>query len=206
MRFAVVAVRPPGRLQGPMSSTALSEAEKRTVVISTEAGTLVTYANNPAELSGARFEMDKCLKRKGAFKLLKQHNACRNGTMSSTENLDSIPFVVNMIEDPDIGLYTYENPCPNIVTRIARVNVHRAAAGLPNYTGVPRLSSIPTPYLKIVMPNPEDVAVEDHAYALTQLSIFEDRILANKLLDQCGLSGRKLRVLLDAIESEESTR
>ena len=60
-----------------MSTTALSEAEKRMVTITTEAGLPVTYSNNPAELPGARYEMDKCLKRKGAFELLKLHNASR---------------------------------------------------------------------------------------------------------------------------------
>ncbi len=190
-----------------MSSTALSEAEKRMVVISTEVGTLVKYSGNPAELPGARHEMDKCLKRKGAFKLLKLHNACRmQNTMIATENLDSLPFVVNMIDDPALDTYTYANPCPDIATRVANVNAVRAAAvpPLPPFTGVPRLASMPPPYLKIAIPNREEVAIEDHAYALTQLSIFEDVQLANKLLNDCDLSGRRLRALLVVIEAEAS--
>ena len=42
--------------------------------------------------------------------------------------------------------------------------------------------------------------IEDHAYALTMLSIWEDREEANKLLLQCGRSGRKLRSILDIKE------
>ena len=50
-------------------STALSEAQKRIVTITTEAGDIVKYGNNPAELPGARYEMDLCLKRLGAYEL-----------------------------------------------------------------------------------------------------------------------------------------
>ena len=59
------------------TSTALSEAQKRMVVIKTENDDIVKYGNNPAELSGARFEIDQCLKRLGAFELLIKHNASR---------------------------------------------------------------------------------------------------------------------------------
>ena len=161
-------------------STALSEAQKRMVVISTEAGDPVKYGNNPAELSGARYEMDLCLERLGAYELLIKHNAAAplGNNMIATEDLDSIPFVTDMLEDPNVGNYTYRNPCPDTPTRIAATNAVRVAAGDAPFTGVPRLSSIPSAYLKVVTFNKFAVAVEDHAYALTQLSIFEDQVEA----------------------------
>ena len=42
-------------------STALSDAEQRVITIKTEAGDIVKYSGNPAELPGARFETTKAL-------------------------------------------------------------------------------------------------------------------------------------------------
>ena len=47
-----------------------------------------------------------------------------------------------------------------------------------------------------------EVAIEALAYALTQLSIFEDRLHANELLKQCNYDGRQLGPLLDTIEAK----
>ena len=59
-------------------STTLSAAQARVVNnIITEHGDPVIYSNNPAELPGCRYEMDKCLERLGAFEMLIKHNACR---------------------------------------------------------------------------------------------------------------------------------
>ena len=186
-------------------STALSEAQKRMVTITTEAGDIVKYGNNPAELAGARFEMDRCLERLGAFNLLITHNAAPVGNnLIATEDLDTIPFITDLLADPNAATYTYRNPCPATPARIAATNVARTAAGQPLYNGVPRISSIPPAYLKLVSPNKYAVAVEDHAYALTQLSIFEDQVEANRLLSQCGRSGRRLRGILDALELDAS--
>ena len=44
------------------------------VQIVTENDDPVIYSGNPAELSGARFEMDECMRRIGAFQLLIQHH------------------------------------------------------------------------------------------------------------------------------------
>ena len=120
-------------------STALSEAQKRMVVITTEAGDPVKYGNNPAELSGARYEMDLCLERLGAYELLIKHNAAAplGNNMIATEDLDTIPFVTDMLADPNVANYTYRNPCPDTPTRIAATNVARAAAGEAPFTGVP---------------------------------------------------------------------
>ena len=187
------------------NTTALSEAQKRMVVITTEAGDPVKYGNNPAELSGARYEMDLCLQRLGAFEMLIKHNAAPlSNNMIATEDLDSIPFVADMVQDPNLDNYTYRNPCPDTPTRIAATNAVRTAAGEAPFLGVPRLSSIPSVYLKIVTFNKSAAAVDDHAYALTQLSIFEDQVEANRLLTLCGRSGRRLRAILDAIEADAS--
>ena len=70
------------------------------------------------------------------------------------------------------------------------------------YTGVPNLSSIPDRFLKMATLNAEEVETEALAFALKQLSIFENRLHANELLEQCGYDGRKLAPLLDAIEAE----
>ena len=72
-------------------STALSEAEKRTVKITSTNGDPIIYDGNPASLAGVRYETDKCLERLGAFELLVQHNSSRlaNGTIA-TEDPSSI--------------------------------------------------------------------------------------------------------------------
>ena len=184
-------------------STALSEAEKRVISVKTKAGHYVKYSGNPAELSGARFETGLALRRAGAFQLLIKHNASRhkNGQIC-VEDLDNIPFVTQLIPDPDVASYSFENPCPDTATRVARFNITRATAGQTAYTGVPNLSSIPDRFLRMATLNAEEVETEALAFALTQLSIFENRLHANELLEQCGYDGRKLAPLLDAIEAE----
>ena len=52
----------------------------------------------------------------------------------------------------------------------------------------------------MAIPMPNDVRIEDHAYALSMLSVWKDREEANKLLLDCGRSGRKLRYILDSKE------
>ena len=89
------------------SSTAHSEAEKRSVTLTTSNGDPIKYAGNPAELPGARHEMNRCLRRIGAFDLLIKHNASRmpNGTIS-VESLSTIPFVLGTANDPNLAAYT----------------------------------------------------------------------------------------------------
>ena len=58
-------------------TTALAEAEKRTVKITSTNGDPVIYDGNPAALPGARYEIDKCLERLGVFELLVKHNSVR---------------------------------------------------------------------------------------------------------------------------------
>ena len=60
-----------------------SEAELRVVTIKTEAGELVKYSGNPAELPGYRHEISKALLRVNAFKLLITNNASllKNGVI-----------------------------------------------------------------------------------------------------------------------------
>ena len=79
--------------------TALAEAEKRVVKITSSNGDAVVYDGNPASLAGARYEIDQCLERLGAFELLIKHNATRlpNGTIA-TEDPSNIPFVLNLID------------------------------------------------------------------------------------------------------------
>ena len=52
------------------NSTALTAAESKVVNIVNDHGDPAIYTNNPAELPGCRYEMDKCLERTGAFELL----------------------------------------------------------------------------------------------------------------------------------------
>ena len=86
------------------SAEARSEAELRVITVKTEAGDPVIYSGNPAELPGVRFEMQKAMKRAGAFSLLVKHNASRlkNGIIA-TEDLNSIPIVTQVIPDDVVG-------------------------------------------------------------------------------------------------------
>ena len=76
--------------------TVRSEAEKRVITVTTEAGDPVIYSGNPAELPGARHETRKAMKRSGVFKLLVTHNASRlpNGVIA-VDHLDNIPIITN---------------------------------------------------------------------------------------------------------------
>ena len=107
--------------------TAQSDAEKRVITITTEAGDPVTYTGNPAELPGARYETRLAMQRAGAFKLLVSNNASRqrNGVIC-VEDLDSVLIVTNLIDDPYKAGYNYETPCPNTATRVTRLNATRA--------------------------------------------------------------------------------
>ena len=142
--------------------------------------------------------MNLCLERIGAFKLLIQHGASRlKSGVIAVDNPSNILFVTQDLVDPDQGSYTYENPCPDTPTRIARTNAMRATTGQPRFDGIPNITSVPAPLLKVVMPLPHEIEIEDHAYALTILSIWTDKKKANDLLLACGRSGRKLQDLLD---------
>ena len=114
------------------NSTAQSEAEKRVISVKTKAGHPVKYSGNPAELPGARYETGLALRRAGAFQMLIKNNASRlkSGQMC-VEDIDNIPFVVQLVNDPDEGTYTFENPCPDTATRVARFNTSRVMQGLP---------------------------------------------------------------------------
>ena len=184
-------------------TAAPSNAQKRVVAILTEAEDPVTYSGNPAELSGARHEITKALRRAGAFKLLVTQNASRmsNGTIA-VEDLDNILIVTDLVNDPGMPTYDYDTPCPDTPTRVARINSVRAMSGDQIFRGVPNITTIPDKILKICTVNQDEVQTEALAYALTQLSIFEDRQHANELLKQCDYDGRKLGPILDAIESK----
>ena len=80
------------------------------------------------------------------------------------------------------------------------MNATRALAGNAPYTGVPNITVLPDKILKLAQPNAHEVETEALAYALTQLSVFDDRQHANELLVQCNYDGRQLGPLLDAIE------
>ena len=190
---------------GTEISTVHSEAELRVVTIKTEAGDIVKYSGNPAELPGARHEIRKALRRNGAFSLLVKHNASRlrSGAIC-VEDIDNIAFVTGLIVDPDQSTYSFEQPCPNSAARIASVNVQRTIAGDALYTGADNIASIPDKLLKLCIPNAHEVQIEALAYALTMLSIFEDKQHANELLVQCEYDGRKLAPFLDQIEAQAS--
>ena len=82
---------------GTTKSTVQSDAELRVITVKTEAGDIVKYSGNPAELPGARFETKKALLRSGAFSLLIKHNASRlrNGVIA-VEDVDNIMFVYRL--------------------------------------------------------------------------------------------------------------
>ena len=185
------------------SAEARSEAELRVITVKTEAGDPVTFSGNPAELPGVRYETRKAMKRAGAFTLLIKHNASRlkNGVIC-TEDLDSIPIVTQVIVDHEVDNYTYERPCPATAVRMSRINEARVAAGEAAFPRVGSIITIPDKLLKLAIPNPHEVQVEALAYALTQLSVFEDKHHANELLEMCDYDGRKLAVLLDHIEAQ----
>ena len=74
-------------------STARSEAERRVITAKNKAGHLVKYSGNPAELSGARYEIGMAMRRAGAFQLLIRHGAYRlKSGLICVEDIDSIPF------------------------------------------------------------------------------------------------------------------
>ena len=180
-----------------------SNAQKRVVAVKTEADDPIIYSGNPAELSGARHEISKALKRAGAFKLLVTHNASRmsNGTIA-VEHLDNILIVTDLIKDPATPSYDYDTPCPDTPTRVAQINSQRVLNGDSVFTGVPNITAIPDKILKLCTVNEDEVQTEALAYALTQLSIFQDRLHANELLKLCNYDGRQLGPLLDAIEAK----
>ena len=190
---------------GTNQTTVQSDAELRVITVKTEAGDIVKFSGNPAELPGARYETTKALRRAGAFTLLVEHNASRlkNGTIA-VDNVNNIPFVTGLLDDPDQASYTFEKPCPDTSSRITKLNAQRTANGEPQYTGADNIAGIPDKLLKLAVPNKHEVATEALAYALTQLSIFEDVQHANELLVACDYDGRKLAPLLDQIESQAS--
>ena len=185
------------------TTTAHSEAQMRVVTIKTDTGDLVKYSGNPAELPGARLETRRALRRAGAFSLLIQYNASRlkNGIIA-TEDLDTISLVTQVLEDPAAASYSFEQPCPDTAERIASINSARSGKGQAPYKSATDIGAIPDKLLKLAIPNKHEVSIEALAYALTQLSIFEDVQHANELLVACDYDGRKLGPLLDAIELE----
>ena len=98
---------------GTNQSTVQSDAEQRVITVKTEAGDIVKYSGNPAELPGARYETMKALRRAGAFSLLVEHNASRlkNGTIA-VDDIDNIAFVTGLINDPDQASYSFDFLAP----------------------------------------------------------------------------------------------
>ena len=192
---------------GTNQSTVLSDAELRVISVKTEAGDNVKYSGNPAELPGARYETTKAMRRAGAFTLLVEHNASRlkNGTIA-VDDVNNIPFVTGILNDPDQSSYDFEKPCPDTASRITALNVQRTADGLPDYVASVNVASIPDKLLKLAVPNKHEVAIEALAYALTQLSVFEDAQHANELLVACDYDGRKLAPLFDQIERQATAQ
>ena len=68
---------------------------------------------------------------------------------------------------------------------MARINAAREARGETRYVGIANVSAIPPLLLKLAVPNKDEVETQALAYALTQLSVFEDRQHANELLELC---------------------
>ena len=139
---------------GTNQSTVQSDAEQRVISVKTEAGDIVKYSGNPAELPGARYETMKAMRRAGAFTLLVEHNASRlrNGTIA-VDDVNNIPFVTGLLDDPDQSSYTFEKPCPDTSSRIAKLNAQRTANGEPDYTGAANVAGIPDKLLKLAIPN-----------------------------------------------------
>ena len=117
--------RPLGPLRTMSTSTlstteqVRSDAQKRVITIKTEADDIVTYSGNPAELPGIRHEIRLAMRRAGAFKMLVTNNASRlpNGLIC-VDHIDNIPFVTELVEDPNADLYSYEAPCPGTQARV----------------------------------------------------------------------------------------
>ena len=144
--------------------------------------------------------------RSGVFKLLVTQNASRlSNVIIAMEHLDNIPLVTNVVVDPHNDEYDFETPCLDTPTRVSRINASRALAGNAPYTGVPNITVLPDKLMRLAQPNPHEVETEALAYALTQLSIFEDRQHANELLIACNYDGRRLSPLLDTIEAMSRT-
>ena len=178
---------------GTTKSTVQSDAELRVITVKTEAGDIVMYSGNPAELPGARYEIMKALRRAGSFTLLVEHNASRlrNGTIA-VDDVNNIPFVTGLIIDPDQPSYSFERPCPGTTSRIASLNVQRAANGEALYVGADNIG------------HPEQARGGHRSArirAYDSQCVFEDTQHANELLVACDYDGRKLAPLLDQIEA-----
>ena len=87
---------------------------------------------------------------------------------------DNIIIVTDLIEDTATPFYDYDTPCPDTPTRVAQINTQRVLNGDSVFTGVPNIAAIPDKILKLCTVNQDEVQTEALAYALTQLSIFED--------------------------------
>ena len=151
-----------------MTSTAQAEAEKRMSIPLDITGKPVKFDGNAASLSGVRYESDEHFKRVGAFQLLIQHNASRVGgnAMIATEDVNTIMFVTQQIVDPDQASYTYENPCPDSAARVRKYNAESVRTGRAIFNGIPDVTRVPPQLLKLAMPMPYEVGIDDHAYAL----------------------------------------
>ena len=77
---------------GTDKSTVHSEAEQRVITVKTEAGDIVKYSGNPAELPGARYETRKALRRAGVFSLLVEHKTLHASRMEPSVLKTSIAF------------------------------------------------------------------------------------------------------------------
>ena len=123
------------------TSTAQSEAEKRSVSVTTISGDPIIFSGNPAELARIRFEINRCLRRNGAFELLIKHGAARlpNG-MIAVSSVNNIPFVIGTAVDPALGQYDFDNPCPDADARMLAYNAWAAANGAAQSIGCLRQS------------------------------------------------------------------
>ena len=91
-----------------------------------------------------------------------------------------------LLDDPDQASYTFEKPCPDTSRRINALNLQRTANGEQAYTGATTTSQeFPTSSSTGHPEQARGVHRSARIYALTQLSVFEDKQHANELLVAC---------------------
>ena len=176
----------------------------------------ITWLGNNAHIPGVLYEVKRWVTRTGHFKALIQHGAVQlsNGKLA-IDSVNSFKFVIGKVSDPR----TFDNPCPDTVTREREYNRRTqrppAGAATPVPTpvddgdeesdrqpvqapitpiGMPGLvqDSIPDEYKYQFIVSEYAVANEDARLLRSLSHVIGDADCADTLLDEAEGSGRAL--------------
>ena len=175
-------------------STAETTKLVNTVIPTYLDGSVITDEGSLAYLAGALFQAGEFFSRTGAFESLWLHGVAVAGSKTAVDSMDAVYFASGLLADNSDNEYSFMNPVPPTVTRVATYDAASAAQGTPKFTkAAEAIGSLDSTDFIV---NPFKVREADRDFANSLSSIIQDTRLKAELLKACKGSGRALVALI----------